>query len=167
MMLTQYADGKQPVHASVTRQLRRLLALSLLLTCWLLGNPVQAAAVFASKEGVAINGIDPVGYFTRGVPVAGQTVFSHEWQGATWLFSTEENKALFVANPAQYAPQYGGFCAYAVSRGYTAKTDPKAWTVHEGKLYLNYSLSVRRKWLRDVSGNVTKADKNWPRLMKD
>ncbi len=93
--------------------------------------------VFATS-GVAINGYDPVAYFTMEEPVKGDAAFSSEWNGATVQFASAENKSMFDANPDKYAPLYGGYCAYAVSKGYTATTDPAAWSVVEDQLYLNF-----------------------------
>jgi hypothetical protein len=90
----------------------------------------------------------------------------HGWQGTTWIFASAENRDRFQADPERYAPQYGGYCAYAVSKGHTASIDPKAWTIVDGKLYLNYSKGVKKKWEQDVPGNIVKADKNWPDLHK-
>lgn len=123
-------------------------------------NPVY------SNGGIAINGYDPVAYFTQGKPVAGIAGIEAAWNGATWLFSSEANKALFVSEPEKYAPQYGGYCAYAVSKGYTAKTDPAAFTVRGGKLYLNYSAAVAQTWLGAVDANIASGDANWPGLTK-
>lgn len=118
-----------------------------------------------TKGGVAIGGYDPVAYFTEAKPVKGSAAHSVEHDGAIWHFASAENAATFAGAPAKYAPQYGGYCAYAVSEGYTAKTDPDAWSVHEGKLYLNYNRSVRRRWSRDIPGRVSAADANWPGLL--
>lgn len=120
--------------------------------------------VFAA-DGVAINGYDPVAYFTDAKPVEGQTSITATHDGATWRFANEGNKAMFLAEPAKFAPQYGGYCAYAVSKGYTAKTDPDAWTVHDGKLYLNFNRAVRAIWARDIPGNIVKGDANWPKVL--
>ena len=68
---------------------------------------------------------------------------------------------MFAANPEKYAPQYGGYCAWAVSQGYTASTDPEAWKIVDGKLYLNYSKSVQLTWEQDAAGNIAAADENW------
>jgi hypothetical protein len=86
--------------------------------------------------------------------------------GATWQFASADSRDSFAADPRKFAPQYGGYCAWAVSRGYTADTDPEAWKIIDGKLYLNYSKSVQRKWETDIPGNVAKADGNWPGLHK-
>jgi hypothetical protein len=119
-----------------------------------------------SAGGAAINGFDPVAYFTDGKPVIGNEDITHVWNGAVFRFASEANRDTFAADPATYAPQYGGYCAYAVAQGYTASTDPEAWTVHDGKLYLNFSTGVRRRWLGDVPGNIAKADANWPGVLQ-
>ncbi|MEM6614785.1 MAG: YHS domain-containing (seleno)protein [Cyanobacteria bacterium P01_C01_bin.72] len=120
---------------------------------------------FADNNGLAIRGTDPVAYFTQSKPVAGKAEFSHNWNGITWQFSTQENRDLFAANPEQYAPQYGGFCAWAVSQGYTAAIDPQAWKIVDGKLYLNYNQGIQRRWEKDISGNIKKANANWPGVL--
>ncbi|NJK77000.1 MAG: YHS domain-containing protein [Microcoleus sp. SU_5_6] len=123
--------------------------------------------VFYSEKGVAIRGTDPVAYFTESKPVAGKPEFTHKWGDATWQFSSAQNRDLFAQNPEKYAPQYGGFCAWAVSQGYTAATDPNAWKIADNKLYLNYNSAVQWGWEKDISGNVAKGDKNWPGLAKE
>lgn len=124
-------------------------------------DPVNKAG-----RGVALKGYDPVAYFTAGKPVKGAADFSHEWMGATWRFSSAANRAQFQANPEKYAPQFGGYCAWAVSHGYTADIDPEAWKVVDGKLYLNYNKSVQRKWEQDQRNRIEEANRNWPRLHK-
>ena len=119
-----------------------------------------------ANSNIATNGYDSVAYFTQDMPVEGTEQYSFEWNGAVWLFSSDENKSMFMANPEKYAPQYGGYCAFAVSRGYTAPTVPEAWTIYEGKLYLNFSLGVRKRWRKDVVRNIEKANKNWPDVLK-
>ncbi|MDE0533920.1 MAG: YHS domain protein [Albidovulum sp.] len=118
-----------------------------------------------SRNGAAINGYDPVAYFLEEKPVKGLDEHSLTWNGAVWKFSNDENKALFEADPGAYAPQYGGYCAYAVSKNYTAKTEPDAWTLYDGKLYLNYNKLVRALWAADIPGNVEKGDENWPGVL--
>ncbi len=133
----------------------------------LVPGPVLASSnlVFVDAAGVAINGYDPVAYFTEGKPVEGSSDFTTEWMGATWHFSSAENRDMFVAAPEDYAPQYGGYCAFAVSYGSTASTVPEAWTVHNGKLYLNFSLGVRDRWRADIDERIALADKNWPGVL--
>lgn len=124
------------------------------------------APVYQSNSGTAIDGTDPISYFTEGRPVAGDSGITHNWNGATWQFTSTENRDRFAASPEKYAPQYGGYCAWAVSQGYTASTDPDAWSIVDGKLYLNYSKSVQKNWEGDVPGHITSADKNWPKVLK-
>lgn len=119
-----------------------------------------------SNKGVALKGYDPVAYFTQGTPVKGSTQFTHEWMGATWLFANSEDRELFAASPEKYAPQYGGYCSWAVSNNYTAEIDPGAWKIVGGKLYLNYSKDVQVKWAQDLEKRIMDADRNWPGLHK-
>jgi YHS domain-containing protein len=136
----------------------------LLLTLILFGLTAAAQnKIFATSDG-AIRGYDPVAYFVDHKPVKGLKQFSLAWHGATWYFKSSENLKKFQENPELYAPQYGGFCAYGVSRNYKVKTEPDAWTIVNGKLYLNYDLDVSRKWLSDKEGYIKKADTNWVTL---
>ena len=116
---------------------------------------------------LAIDGYDTVAYFTQGKPVKGRREFSTEYRGAQWRFSSAANLAKFQADPAAFAPQYGGYCAYAVAQGDTASAQPELWTIHEGKLYLNYSRSVNQTWREDMDAFIDKADANWPELLGD
>jgi YHS domain-containing protein len=113
---------------------------------------------------LAIEGTDPVGYFTEGRPVRGDRAHALMWRGVEWRFSSPETLAAFEADPVRYAPQYGGWCAWAVAEGYTAPTTPEAWAVVDGKLYLTHSRSTQRRWKRDIPGNVERANANWPAL---
>ncbi len=115
--------------------------------------------------GVAIKGYDPVAYFTEGKPVEGKSDFTYEWKGAKWHFTNAAHLDAFKSDPEKYAPQYGGYCAWAVSQGYTASIDPAAWKIVEGKLYLNYSPDVQKKWSADIPGNISKADSHWPKIL--
>lgn len=118
-----------------------------------------------SVAGVAIRGTDPVAYFTEGRVVAGDPAFAFDHAEATWHFASAANRDAFAADPTRYAPQFGGYCAFATSRGYIASTDPQAWTIWEGKLYLNYSLDVRTLWSADIPGNIALGNKNWPGVL--
>ncbi|MEM8650789.1 MAG: YHS domain-containing (seleno)protein [Pseudomonadota bacterium] len=122
--------------------------------------------VYQSFFGTAIDGTDPISYFTEGRPIAGNSNITLDWNGATWRFVSKENRERFAANPEKYAPQYGGYCAWAVSQGYTASTVPEAWAIVDGKLYLNYSLSVQRQWEQSIPKNISAANKNWPDVLK-
>jgi len=135
------------------------------------GNPCAGATknspVF-SRQGVAIRGADPVAYFSQSNgadAMMGTAEYQHEWKGTTWYFTSAQNRDQFAANPTQYAPQYGGYCAKAMSEGNLAPVDPDAWTIYEGKLYLNYSKSVQAQWSRDIPGNIAKADRHWPDIL--
>ncbi|CAM4142024.1 YHS domain-containing (seleno)protein [Vibrio agarivorans] len=123
--------------------------------------------VYSDFFGKAIKGYDPVAYFTQGKPVKGDADFVYEWNDAKWYFASKQHLETFMSNPEKYAPQYGGYCAWAVSNGYTAKIDPNAWRIVDDKLYLNYNKSVQEKWQQDIAGNVAKADKNWPSLLAE
>lgn len=120
--------------------------------------------VFSSWD-KAIRGYDPVAYFVKDEPTKGSSQFSYQWNGANWHFSSSKNRDAFIDNPQKYAPQYGGYCAYAASRGYTASTAPEAWSIVDGKLYLNYNKSVRDIWSEDIPSNITKANRNWSNLL--
>ncbi|MEJ1995040.1 MAG: YHS domain-containing (seleno)protein [Limibacillus sp.] len=115
---------------------------------------------------LAVDGHDPVAYFTMGKPVEGSADYEYEWNGATWRFASQENLESFKADPEKFAPQYGGYCAWAVSQGYTASADPDAWKIVDGKLYLNYSKDVQQRWSEDIPGNIAKADGNWPKVIE-
>ena len=138
-----------------------------------LGATALASPAFAKEDAVftanfsslAIRGTDPVAYFKEGKPVEGLSDFEHEWNGATWRFASAQNLADFKADPEAYAPQYGGYCAWAVSQGYTASTVPEAWKIVDGKLYLNYSKGVQSTWEQDIPGNIAKANGNWPGVL--
>lgn len=113
-------------------------------------------------DGQAIKGYDAVAYFTKGKAVKGAEEFSYVWKGSKWLFSSKENLNLFKSDSKKYTPQYGGYCAWGMKNGYKAKTDPpNAWTIHKGKLYLNYSRGIASKWVKDKDGYIKTADENW------
>lgn len=113
----------------------------------------------------AIKGYDTVAYFTQGAPVKGSKEFKHKWNGATWRFSSAENLELFKANPAKYAPQYGGWCAFAMALGKKVKIDPKAWHIHEDKLYLNYTPATQDLWLGDKEAKISDANVEWQGIL--
>lgn len=127
---------------------------------------VAAQKVNTSFTGLAIDGYDPVAYFTDNRPLKGSAEFTFEFGGAKYRFQSAANRDLFAKDPAKYAPQYGAFCAYAVSKGYTADTDPLAWKIVDGRLYLNYNAGAQKKWEEDIPGNIRKGDANWPALSK-
>lgn len=118
--------------------------------------------IFSNK---AIEGYDTVAYFIEEKPVKGKDDYSTSYMGAQWLFSSQENLNLFLSDPKKYAPQYGGYCAYAVSQNYTASTKPELFTVYEGRLYLNYNESVNKKWTKNKVSFISSANKNWPKIL--
>ncbi|PWS35541.1 YHS domain protein [Falsiroseomonas bella] len=118
-----------------------------------------------AEDGLALRGYDAVAYFTQARPVRGEARFEAEWGGARWRFADAANRDAFLADPARYAPQFGGYCAWAVAQGYTAPADPLQWRIVEGKLYVNYDAGVQRRWLRDIPGFITAADRNWPAVL--
>lgn len=124
----------------------------------------QKAEVYSDST-AAIRGYDAVAYHRQLAPVKGSAEFTHQWKGATWRFASAANRDLFRASPEKYAPQYGGYCAYGVASGYAVAVDPEAWSVVDGKLYLNYSKSVQAQWKSDVPGFIRKADANWPKVL--
>ena len=146
--------------------LTRRAALGLLAATPFLTRPAFAASaeIFADG-GLAIRGADPVAYFTQGAPIAGSPAHQLMWRGATWQFASAENMSRFEMDPEAYAPQYGGYCAYAMSKGAIATSVPEAWTIHDGQLYLNYSVNVRGIWAEDIPGNVARADGFWPEIL--
>ncbi len=112
-------------------------------------------------DGVALRGFDAVAYFAVDNAVKGNPKYEFAWNGAKWLFSSEENMKKFQTNPEAYAPQFGGYCSYAVSKGYTADGDPNAWKVVDGKLYLNYDPEVKKLWEQEQSERIKQGEKNW------
>ena len=125
-------------------------------------NPVNK-----TESGLALRGYDAVAYFREGRAVEGSANFSHEWNGARWQFASPEARDLFAREPERYAPQYGGYCSWAVSHGYTADGDPEAWKVVDGKLYLNYDQQVREMWEKDIPTFIADGDRNWPRFLEE
>lgn len=114
---------------------------------------------------LAVGGHDPVAYFTEGRPVKGDRQFTLKHLGAEWRFASAANRDAFAAAPERYAPQYGGYCAWAVSQNYTASGDPQFWKIVDGKLYLNYDAEVQKRWERDIPGFIAKADRHWPAVL--
>mgnify|MGYP001168865273 CR=1 FL=1 len=150
--------------------IRRLLsALALALIPMISAQSAHAAkpevyTAFASD--LAVGGYDAVAYFKINTPVEGSKQFEYDYKGVKWRFASAENLAAFKASPEKYAPQYGGYCAWAVSQGYTAKGDPKYWRIVDGKLYLNYNADIQKKWEKDTPSLIAKGDANWPKVLE-
>lgn len=134
-------------------------------------TPLAATPAFSGPErvysvdGYAIGGYDPVAYFVSTSPVLGSHAHMLMWRGAVWRFETATNQAIFERNPWAFAPRYGGYCAYSLSRGDLAPSDPLAWAIHEDRLYLTHSTDALRRWSSDIAGHVARADDRWPRVL--
>jgi len=151
------------------KKIKKLLSISLLMFSVLLLSVAEAAKPITysgGRERAAIRGYDAVAYFTENKPVKGSKEFTFEYQGAKWLFASQANLDLFESTPEKYAPQFGGYCAYAVARGSTASIKPKFFTIYEDKLYLNYSESVYKKWIKDKDDYIKKANNEWPKVIE-
>lgn len=130
-------------------------------TVTLAGAPALAAQEVNIVDGYAVHGYDVVAYFTEGEPTEGKDAFTAEYQGATYRFANAEHRDMFVADPAKYAPKYGGYCAYGAAQGVKADGIPEAWTIVDGTLYLNLSEPVKERWEENIPGYVRGADHNW------
>lgn len=152
------------------RRLGKIVSLGLLaLVSITYVAPAQTAepvykGTFSDK---AVGGYDTVAYFKEGKPVKGNAQFKTEYKGASWQFSSQANLDAFKANPDKYAPQYGGYCAYAVgAKNDLVSADPEVWKVVDGKLYLNYDKDIQAEWAAKQAEYIKKADANWPNLIK-
>ncbi|MEJ8476463.1 YHS domain-containing (seleno)protein [Roseibium algae] len=137
-----------------------------LTTCLFAGSAYADEITTYVSGDAAIGGTDPVAYFTLGKPVAGSDKFTTTYDDVTWKFSSAENRDMFVANPAKYAPQYGGFCAFGAAMGFKVPVVPEAWKIVDGKLYLNNSPAVQKRFEGDVAGYINNATLNWE-IIKD
>jgi YHS domain-containing protein len=127
-----------------------------------------ATAPVYAPQGVAIRGTDPVAYFTEGRAVPGAQAHSLDWNGATWHFASADNRAAFADDPDRYAPQYGGFCAWAVAeKGKLYSTQPDNWKIVDGKLYLNYNDDIQSRWQDDIPGFIAQGDERWPKILRE
>ncbi len=148
---------------------RRSLLISILATPLIFA----ASAAFAGKaavftglvDGTGAGGYDVVAYQLENAAKPGSEAITAGFEGVNYRFITEANRATFTADPAKYIPAYGGYCAYAVAKGSTASADPEAFTVVDGKLYLNYSKGIQSKWQQDTAGNISSANSNWPKVL--
>lgn len=122
-------------------------------------------SINTARGELAVKGYDVVAYTTAAKALPGRPEFEYRWNGAVWRFVSAAHRDAFSRDPERYAPQFGGYCAWAVSRGYTADTDPEAWKIVDGRLYLNYSKRVQRMWEQDIPGNIEKAKANWPSVL--
>lgn len=145
---------------------RYFILLSITLCQIMLWSVNVHAGQFFERNNLAIDGYDPIAYFTEMKPLKGSPEFHSDFEGSTFQFVSAAHRDAFAADPSKYAPQYGGFCAFGMAKGYKATIDPAAFTVVRDKLYLNYSETVHVRWLSDIPGYIQKADVNWPEVQK-
>lgn len=126
----------------------------------------QKPEVFSTEAG-AIAGYDPVAFFRESKPVPGTRELVFNWKGADWHFASAENLEAFKANPEQYAPQYGGWCAYGTAAGHKSPTVPETWAIIDSKLYFNYNTAVQKLFNKNQKGLIEQADKKWPTVKKE
>jgi YHS domain-containing protein len=138
-----------------------LLAAALLIAAC---TSAQYQAEIFQKNGAAIGGYDAVAFFKENKPVKGSPEYFIEWRVAKWLFASKQNLDSFSANPARYAPQYGGYCAYGTADGHKAPTEADTWTVLDGKLYFNYNQKVKSLWDKDRAKYIEQANTNWEKI---
>ena len=121
--------------------------------------------VNTQHDNLALRGYDAVAYFTDGKAIPGVAAFETVWNGAHWRFASAAHRDEFVKNPSKYAPQFGGYCAWAVGHNYTADGDPEAWKIVEGRLYVNYSKRVQKKWEAGLAEYIPQGHANWPTVL--
>jgi len=147
-------------------QLTGIIALLVLSACMTQAIAAKDPVYTPRFNNFAIKGYDTVAYFTLGEPTKGSKEFQYEWQGAVWKFSNAEHLEMFKAEPEKYAPQYGGYCAWALAKDKLAPVDPKQWHIVNDKLYLNYNAKIKNKWLADHDNLIIKGDTNWPSVLE-
>lgn len=149
--------------------------LALLLMALVVGfAPVSAAAeqrvyahpVYYQDLGYAIEGYDAVSFFLNNEPLQGAMTYSVVWKGATWLFSSAEHQAMFEANPRAYAPKFGGYCAYGVSRGNLVSGNPTSFEIRDGALYMLHSPAIQTRWNTSAEALLLDAQQNWPDILR-
>jgi YHS domain-containing protein len=142
---------------------KKLLALLLVVSFSAFGQGKTLQNI--DKSGIAIQGYDPVAFFTQNRPVKGLPGFESQYHGARYLFASADDKAAFDANPEKYEPQFGGFCAYGVSKGKTVPVKIEAFQIVNGRLLMQYDLDIKKEFNKDAQGNLQKADQNWPGIV--
>jgi YHS domain-containing protein len=144
--------------------MHRRTLLTGLITMATIGSAFAEKVFTGLIDGVALGGYDAVSYFSGNEPVIGDPAITADFGGATYRFASAASRDMFKAEPEKFAPQYGGYCAYAAAKGALAPGDPMAWTVEKDKLYINLSPAIKQTWSKDIPGNIAKADANWPTL---
>ncbi len=148
------------------RRLARALAVAAVLATWAVPALAADPLYTGFFSNTFLQGYDPVAYFTQGGPVKGRKDVSTEYQGVEIRFSSEAHRSLFLQDPQAYLPQYGGYCAWAVAQGKTAKGDARYWKIVDDKLYLNYDKKIQAAWERDVPGFIEQAEGHWPTVLE-
>ena len=148
------------------KNIKNLLALTLTTAALTFAASAADLVNVSGASNIAVGGYDTVAFFTDNKAVNGDPFITATYQGATYIFASKEHKALFEAAPEKYVPQCGGYCAFGVSVGALFPVDINTWQVRNGKLYLNLNSDILKKFNADFAGNVAKADKNWPELVK-
>lgn len=147
----------------VSKALRGVFLSSVLIVSGIAAMPttLKAAEEINLSNGIAVHGYDVVAYFTQGKPIVGNAAFTAQHEGATYQFASAENRDLFAADPAKFAPQYGGYCAFGTAMGRKFNGDPQRWSIVGGKLYLNLDEKVQARWKENIPGFIRGADNNW------
>lgn len=141
------------------------MGMAIILTLIALSSVSHAIPPVSSNvRGIAIDGYDPVAYFTLKKPVKGRANYRYYWNKSTWLFANYTNQQLFKKKPRQYAPRYGGYCAFTMSYGGAAKADPRVWHIFQNKLYLTLNSDIKKKWLEEIINHIKRGDKYWKKL---
>lgn len=135
----------------------------LILVIYIITSQEKKSLIYSSSSG-ALDRYDPVAYFSFNKAIKGKNMYTCMWEGATWYFINYEHQRLFLESPEKYTPEFGGYCAYAMAKGKKCKVDPESWEIVDGKLYLNHSPNIHRKWLRNRPEFIRKANENWDEL---
>ena len=144
--------------------LRKSIPFILVMAGFLFSLEAKSNDKVFNTHGVAIRGFDTVAYFTQQQATLGSPDITYDWKESTWQFGSEANRDLFVQAPERYAPQYGGYCAYAMAKGSLAPSNAFAWSIIDDKLYLNFSTLVRSIWRPNAESYIRSADKIWSRM---
>lgn len=139
----------------------RTIAALIILMSMAVHVSAQESEIYA-PAGVAINGYDPVAFFTESTIVKGTDSLTLKWKDVTWQFASKNNLEAFSKDPEKFSPQYGGYCAYGTSEGHKAPTQVETWTIVDGKLYFNYNTRVQQLWNKDQQNHIKLADEKWP-----
>ncbi|MBR9825772.1 MAG: YHS domain-containing protein [Alphaproteobacteria bacterium] len=137
-------------------------AINLTLIILFFSNPAFAGEQYLDRDGRPVGGYDVVSYHSEAAPVEGLDDFTAEYNGTTWYFASEANRDLFTADPARYAPAYDGHCAYALANDRKVRTDPLAYRVVDGVLYMNFSQNIQQRWEEDIAGHLEQSEAHWP-----